>query len=42
MAEGACLTCQLGYWPSSGLCLKVKDPTSNCKLTNDLGNCIEC
>ncbi len=34
MAGGACTTCQIGYWPLNGVCLKVKDPVPNCKQTN--------
>ena len=42
MAGGNCLTCQLGFWPSNGVCFKVKDPVPNCKMTNELGNCVQC
>ncbi len=42
MKGGACLSCATGYWPSNGVCVKVRDPTPNCKQTNELGNCVEC
>lgn len=42
MVGGACLSCTIGYWPLNGVCVKIRDPTPNCKNTNELGNCIEC
>jgi len=42
MIGGACLTCTVGFLPSNGVCVKVRDVTPNCKRIDELGNCVEC